>query len=121
MTDMRGRTDVDEDQDRPAGVSAQTCTGCGVLLVPGTTATGVDECADCLYGPPIPAWTDDDDEIPPACRGCGDALIPGATALPPGHPARAGWCRECVPVPIAGDVAAGYAPGVVVDVDDPTS
>ncbi|WP_206778493.1 hypothetical protein [Frankia torreyi] len=108
------------DQDVDAMGAMGQCTGCGAALIPGVTATGIGECTACLYGSPVAPWTDDDDEIPPACVGCGDALIVGATALPEGHPARRSWCRECVPVG-QGDVAGGYGPGVVVDIDDPAS
>ncbi|MCK9895232.1 hypothetical protein [Frankia sp. AgB32] len=60
------------------------CARCGTALIPGTTATGVGECADCLYGPTSQPWDDDETDG-------------------------------------QGDGASRYAPGVIVDLDNPTS
>jgi hypothetical protein len=58
------------ERNQPAGTEGQEhdvdavgatgqCTRCGAALIPGTTATGVDECSDCLYGPTSQPWDDD--------------------------------------------------------------
>jgi len=86
------------DQTQPADhVGAAECTRCGALLVPGTTATGTEQCAACLWGPD-PDWRAEDDAVPPQCRGCGAAIIPGVTALPWGTPRRRERCQDCAVV-----------------------
>ncbi len=85
---------MDQEQlDDGTAVGAE-CTRCGALLVPGTTATGTDRCARCVYGPELD-WTDLDEEIPPQCVGCGAAIVPTVTALPPGTPGRRERCQDC--------------------------
>ncbi|KQC35032.1 hypothetical protein UK82_28630 [Frankia sp. ACN1ag] len=89
---------MDQEQLDDGTVAGAECTRCGALLVPGTTATGAEECAACLYGlvwPERDGWSDEDDAVPPQCVGCGDALIPGVTALPPGTPGRRERCQSC--------------------------
>ncbi|WP_163550651.1 hypothetical protein [Candidatus Frankia nodulisporulans] len=73
-----------EGQDVDALGATGTCTRCGTALIPGTTATGVGECADCLYGPTSSPWDDDETDG-------------------------------------QGDGGSRYVPGVIIDLDNPTS
>lgn len=85
MSDNNGEMiGMDEIHDVDALGAVGTCTRCGAALIPGTTATGVGECAACLYGATSQPWDEDatDDQ---------------------------------------GDGGSRYAPGVIVDLDNPTS